>query len=79
MHLSVMALSAGTPAVILDSHGKVEGLCELASPLAAWVRPGDGLADDLLAGVAAVSAASAQDRSAVPERLRALARTNFTA
>lgn len=44
MHLGVMALRMGTPAVIVSTQGKVEGLLEMFDMPECCVRPDAGLA-----------------------------------
>jgi colanic acid/amylovoran biosynthesis protein len=78
MHLSVMALAAGTPAVTVDTQGKVEGLCELAQPLAGMVRTGDDFVAGLRREFDRVTGPGAADGvTEVPARLRELAAANF--
>jgi polysaccharide pyruvyl transferase WcaK-like protein len=48
MHLSIMALSAGVPAITLASQGKVEGLMSLFEAPFLAVEPRPGMAADII-------------------------------
>jgi polysaccharide pyruvyl transferase WcaK-like protein len=52
MHLAVMSLMAGTPALTIATQGKVEGLMELFGTPELCVPAGDGLEDRLPIAVA---------------------------
>jgi polysaccharide pyruvyl transferase WcaK-like protein len=79
MHLSVMALAAGTTSVTLATRGKIEGLCELADPLAAAVATRPGFEDDVRSAMERLLETPPERTAEVPDRLRRLALRNFVA
>ncbi|WP_127792788.1 polysaccharide pyruvyl transferase family protein [Agromyces sp. LHK192] len=82
MHLAVMSLMAGVPAITMASQGKVEGLMALFGLPELCIEPGPALAEELPARVAAVLADHERIASRISERLpgvAALAERNFDA
>ncbi|MCW2747882.1 MAG: Polysaccharide pyruvyl transferase family protein WcaK [Nocardioidaceae bacterium] len=80
MHLAIMSLMKGVPAVTLATQGKVEGLMAIFELPYLCVEPGDGLADRVELAVERILA----DRSAVSRHIlaklpevTALAQKNF--
>lgn len=80
MHLAVMALSAGVPAITLATQGKVEGLMEIFGVRDLCVTPRPGMADVVIALVGRILAADGvlveRVRSGLP-RARELSAANF--
>ncbi|UOE44324.1 polysaccharide pyruvyl transferase family protein [Agromyces larvae] len=82
MHLAVMSLMAGVPAVTIASQGKVEGLMALFDLPALCVEPGAALAAELPSRLAKVLADRDEIAARIAERLpavRSLAERSFTA
>ncbi|MGW9113321.1 polysaccharide pyruvyl transferase family protein [Microbacterium sp. NPDC055683] len=65
MHLAVMALPFATPAVVLASQGKVEGLMALAGTPEMCVRPRVGLGADVVRLVEAALPAGSPARTSI--------------
>jgi len=81
MHLSIMALWSGVPAVTLAYQGKVEGLMEMFDTPSLTVAPAPGFADRAIAVLEDVLAERSSYRAKVAsglERARALSRNNFS-
>lgn len=65
MHLSIMSLMGGTPAVTLATQGKVEGLMELIGAPELCVSPTGDFAGPVIASLAHVMPASSATRAAI--------------
>ncbi|MBB6390270.1 polysaccharide pyruvyl transferase family protein [Microbacterium thalassium] len=65
MHLAVMSLTAGTPALTVATQGKVEGLMDLFGTPELCIAPGDDFDHDLPAAVQAVIAQEDSLRSRI--------------
>lgn len=78
MHLAIMSLRAGVPAITLATQGKVEGLMRLVGVPELCVEPGPDLADRVLAVAARVTGDGPARRAIrdAPPRLRRLAERN---
>lgn len=80
MHLAVMALSAGVPAITMATQGKVEGLMELFGVGDLCVTPRAGMADRVIELVGRATAADGdvvgRIRTALPQA-RELSALNF--
>ncbi len=76
MHLGVLAIARGTPAVIVSTQGKVDGLVDLAQGYAVAVNPTAGMGANLLAAVRQLGGPAGRDPE-LPAKLRSLARANF--
>jgi polysaccharide pyruvyl transferase WcaK-like protein len=78
MHLAIMSLSQGTPAITLATQGKVEGLVRLFDWPELCVTPEAGMARTIVevAGAALDDSGSRTRIIAGADRARALARTN---
>ncbi|WP_394554208.1 polysaccharide pyruvyl transferase family protein [Agromyces sp. MMS24-JH15] len=78
MHLAIMSLRSGVPAITLATQGKVEGLMRLVGVPDLCVEPGPALADRVLAVVDRLDAEPALRRTiaASAGRLRTLAERN---
>ncbi|MGC5224395.1 polysaccharide pyruvyl transferase family protein [Micromonospora sp. DT81.3] len=79
MHLAIMSLAQGTPAITLATQGKVEGLMKLFGWPELCVAPGPGMGERIWAVASQVLAApDARDRvQAGAARARALAAANI--
>lgn len=77
MHLSIIALSQGVPAVVLASQGKVEGLTQLFAQGVQCVIPVKGFAVDVCDSVARL--ANAAPLAEDIETVRIMALDNFNA
>lgn len=78
MHLAILAMSAGTPAMVLSTQGKVEGLLALFDLEELALEPRSGFADRVESLVS--SRGSAEWRRKIENNLpraRALSRKNF--
>lgn len=73
MHLSIIALSQGTPAVVLSSQGKVRGLEELFPQSVVCIDPTTRLAADILRGIRTIQNVEPSELSTV----RGLSARNF--
>jgi len=69
MHLAVMSLMAGTPAVTVATQGKVEGLMSLFDAPQLCVEPGEGFERRLRLAVAGTLAALAGTSAAIAARV----------
>lgn len=80
MHLAIMSLSQGTPAITLATQGKVEGLVRLFDWPELCVAPRAGMADDLVrVAKVALDAPSARTRVvAGADRARSMAAVNVS-
>ncbi|VXB74423.1 Polysaccharide pyruvyl transferase [Microbacterium sp. 8M] len=79
MHLSILALSQGTPAVVLRTRGKVEGLARMFGLEAYALEPAPGIGDEIdraLAVLLADAALRERIRETLPQ-VRELARRPF--
>lgn len=72
MHLAVMSLMSGTPAITLATQGKVEGLMRLFDAPDLCVEPGTGLDTRVIERLDAVLADPRAKRAALLERLPAV-------
>lgn len=72
MHLAVMSLMAGTPAVTVATQGKVEGLMSLFAAPQLCVEPGDGFERRLRGAVSSVLSDLAGTREAIAARVDAV-------
>ena len=72
MHLAVMSLMSGTPAITVSTQGKVEGLMDLFDAPQFCVEPGPQLGADVIERLAAVLADPAATRAHLIERLPAV-------
>ena len=81
MHLAVLGIAAGVPAIILGTQGKVAGLCELAGHGATEVAPRPGFGQEVIdASRAMESVGFDQVRSHVSSarpKLEEMAQRNF--
>lgn len=78
MHLAIMALSGGTPAITLATQGKVEGLYSMFNLPALAVEPKDGFGSEIAKAIRVVTSGEVHEaiRSALPD-VRARAELNF--
>ncbi|MET1017301.1 MAG: polysaccharide pyruvyl transferase family protein, partial [Leifsonia flava] len=79
MHLSIMSLMGGTPAVTMATQGKVEGLMELIGAPELCVSPAGDFAGPVIASLAHVMPPSSATRAAIAAglpRVIELARAN---
>ncbi|TFV96971.1 polysaccharide pyruvyl transferase family protein [Leifsonia flava] len=79
MHLSIMSLMGGTPAVTMATQGKVEGLMELIGAPELCVSPAGDFAGPVIASLAHVMPPSSATRAAITAglpRVIELARAN---
>lgn len=80
MHLAILSLDAGVPAVSLATHGKVEGLMQMVGAPELCVVPRRGMADQVIALLESALPPGAAIRRTIEEavpRLRRLAEGNF--
>lgn len=79
MHLAIMSLSQGTPAVTLATQGKVEGLMRLVDWPQLCVTPRPGMGEEIVGVVSAAldDPASSQRVLVGADRARALAAANI--
>lgn len=80
MHLAIMSLAQGTPAITLATQGKVEGLMRLFEWPELCVAPRAGMAEEMIrvADIAVSSVDTAERIRRGAERARALASANVS-
>lgn len=69
MHLAIISLSRGVPALVLNTQGKVDGLAEVFHCPELCITPRRGLASGVLASVDDILSPSSRIRAALRERL----------
>lgn len=81
MHLAVLGIAAGVPAVVLGTQGKVAGLCELVGSGATEIEPRPGFGAEIIDAVRGMESVGLHELQAnvrrVGPRLVELAGRNF--
>lgn len=78
MHLSILALSVGTPAIVLSTQGKVSGLMTRVGHPEWCVEPVPGMSKDAIAALrGALSPVGRESLTGKPAELAAVAKANF--